>query len=53
MKISILDLSVAQKIPVQNGKSIILRSEVVKLYQRVYGLNADYHIHDWERYYTV
>lgn len=53
MKISIKDLSTIQNVPVQNGKTNMLRSEVYKLYKSIYGANVDYYMFKHDQFYTV
>ncbi len=53
MKISIKQYSTTHLIPVQNGKTNMLRSEVYKLYKGIYGANVDYYMFKHDQFYTV
>jgi len=47
MKIIIKDFSVSQNVPIQRN-NFELRSDVIKFYKRVYGINAEYHLFQWD-----
>ena len=53
MKINVKQYSTIHLIPIQNGKTNMLRSEVYKLYKGIYGANVDYYMFKHDQFYTV
>ena len=52
MKILVEYLPTKHYVAVQKG-SIMPRTDVVKLYKRIYKQNWAYHLHQWDLYNTV